>query len=62
MASNEALLRRVDELKHEINLLVLGMAEVNERLESALALFKMDLAANEDRIRRQESGDEDLVG
>jgi hypothetical protein len=73
----EPLLRRVNDLSHEVDLLKLGMAELHARLESVLALSKISLAQFEQIIRRQqderealaleyetrqERGEEDLVG
>jgi len=60
--SEESLLNRVNGLFHEVELLKLGLKEVNARLESACDLFRLDLVAEEDRIRHQADGDEDLVG
>jgi len=53
---------RVNDLARKIDLVQAQVDELFARFESALLLQKLDLAQNEDRIRRQDDGEEDLVG
>lgn len=60
--SLDTVLTRLNEAIHAFNLLELRVQELEARFDSALELHGLDLAANEDLIRRQDSGEEDLVG
>lgn len=58
----DPILARVNDLNRRIEFVQAQVDELFARFESALVLHGLDLAENEDMIRKQEAGDEDLVG